>query len=123
MIWVNMKKALAIFEKNLAYYQAEQPEQKQYIRIAKWAIAKMLRLLNRIEEALPLQLALEAEYAAEGEEQDGFVFEELAECYLAKGEEERARAYFAKAHEQLSQVGWLVRSDPERLERMASLAK
>lgn len=117
------EKALDIFERTLAYYQDEQPEQTQYIRIARWSIAKILRLLKHPDEALTMQHALEAEYAAEGGDQDGFVFEELAECYLLKGEETTAKSYFVKAYDLLAQVDWLVRADPERLERMAALAK
>ena len=114
------EKALDIFKRTLDYYEAKADDNVRYVRIAKWCVGRTLRSLNRIDEALAIQLALEAEYEAEGGEQDGFVFEELAECYLLKGNEDLAKPYFAKAYEKLAQVDWFVRSNPERLERMAS---
>src|SRR5215510_9933844 len=52
------------------------------IRIARWCVARVLRSLNRIEEALSIQLTLKDEFETAGES-DGFVFEEIAECLLA----------------------------------------
>lgn len=114
------EQALAIFERTLAYYETEKPEQVRNIRIAKWSIGHTLRSLKQVDEALAIQQALAAEHEAAGDEPDGFVFEELAECYLLLGDEDTARPYFGRAHELLSQLDWFVRSNPERLNRMAS---
>ncbi len=114
------KQALAIFERTLSYYETEKPEQVGNIRIAKWCIGRTLRSLEWVEEAIAIQQALAAEHEAAGDEPDGFVCEELAECYLLVGQEDAAKPYFAQAYELLSQLDWFVRSNPERLERMAS---
>ncbi len=92
------------------------------IRIAQWCVARTLRSLNRIEEALSKQLTLKAEYEAAGES-DGYVFEELGECLLALDRAQEAQPYFAKAHEILSQDTWLAEKEPARLARLRELYK
>lgn len=62
------------------------------IRIAKWMIAWTLRSLNRLDEALAMQLQLEQECAAAGEP-DPYVFAELEELYKLRGDEAQAAAY------------------------------
>ena len=69
------------FEEALAHFQAalkERERRKQVveIRIAKWAVARCLRSLGRRDEARAIQLALKAEWDAEGKE-DRYVLEEL----------------------------------------------
>lgn len=66
--------ALAEFE--LALNERERRAQVNEIRIAKWAVARCLRSLGRRDEALAIQRALKAEWAAEGNE-DKYVLEEL----------------------------------------------
>jgi hypothetical protein len=80
----------------------------------------MLRSLVRFDEALALQQGLLREFDALGE-QDGYVYEEIAECLSVLGREVEARAYFACAYETLSRDPWLVESEPERLERLRVL--
>lgn len=110
--------ALAVFEKALAF-RIEQGKQNN-VRIAKWCIAKTYRMLGRLEEALTIQRLLDKEYAEAGEP-EGYVFEELAEVYLAKGDSAQAKPWFAKAYELLSKDQWLSRDEPERLARMKEL--
>ncbi len=112
--------ALTLFEKALAF-RAEhgQPEQ---IRIAKWSVAKARRFLGQVDEALRLQRELEKEWAQSGEEQDGYVFEELAECLLIKNDP-AAESYFALAYRYLSRDSWLAENEPERLKRLKELGK
>ena len=61
------------------------------IRIACWCIARCLRSLGRVDEALTMQQALLVEYKAEGA-QSGYTFEELGECLLLLGREQRGQA-------------------------------
>ena len=112
--------ALEAFEKAEAYRRAKGsvPE----IRVACWCVARALRSLNRVEEALSKQLALKAEFESAGE-RDGFVFEEIAECLLTLKRSEEARPYFAKAYEALSQDASFVEQEPERLARLKKLGK
>lgn len=116
----NFDLALDYFKKALVERQARQslPE----IRIAKWCIGRTLRSLQRIDEALALQQNLLAEIDADGGN-DGFVHEEIGECLLLQHRTDEARGYFARAHEQLSQDSWLVKQEPERLERLLDLSE
>lgn len=110
--------ALTIFEKALAFrIQQGKPGN---IRIAKWCIAKTHRMLGKLDSALATQIVLEKEYAEAGEP-DGYVYEELGELYLAKGDSAAAAPWFAKAFESLSKDQWLSRDEPERLARMKEL--
>lgn len=113
-------RALAHFEAALEFRRerGEQPE----LRIAEWTVARCLRSLGRLEEALAIQRDLERQWAAAGEAQDGYVFEELGELNLALGRGEDARAYFAKAHALLAKDPWLQANEEARLARIARLA-
>jgi tetratricopeptide (TPR) repeat protein len=91
------------------------------VRIARWSVARTLRSLGRIEEALAEQGALRAELAEVGG-QDGYVDEELGECLLALERPEDARPHSARAYAALSRDPWLREQEPERLRRLAELA-
>lgn len=110
--------ALDLFKKALAAREAE--GKTPNIRIAKWCIARTLRSLDRVEEALAMQEKLHAEFSAEGGA-DGYVQEELGECLLALGRESEAAPHFAAAYQALSEDPWLKRDEPERLERLRAL--
>lgn len=112
--------ALAAFEQAVPLF--EERGNPADVRVARWTVARALRSLGRREEALSRQLALLAEHRAAGSE-DGFVFEEIAECLLALGRGDEARAHFADAYRLLSQDAWLVRDEPGRLARMKQLAE
>lgn len=90
------------------------------IQIARWCVARVLRALDRLGEALAIQKQLLAEQEASGES-DGYVYEELGECYLALGEEQVAQPYFARAYQLLSQDEWLVSQEGARVERLKTL--
>lgn len=112
--------ALKIFEKGEAWQRSEGKVAET--RIAVWAVARTLRSLNRIEEALSRQMALKDEFDAAGET-DGYVFEEIGECLLALKRKNEARPHFAKAYEVLSQDKWLVEQESERLARLKQLGE
>jgi tetratricopeptide (TPR) repeat protein len=80
----------------------------------------MFRLLGRVDEALEIQERL---MRTQSGGEDGFVYEELAECLLVLGRADEARAHFARAHAMLSQDPWLVRNEAARLERLAKFAR
>ena len=87
-------------------------------RIAKWCVAHTLRRMDRIDEALRMQRELEIAWSEDGGDQDGFVFEEIAECLLWQGEDEQARAYFKKALPLLEKIRWIADGEPDRLARI-----
>lgn len=113
------EKALTLFEKSQAYREKE--GQAQGTRIAKWCVARCLRSLKRSEEALAMQELLLAEYESAGARQDGYVFEELAECLRELGRDNEAKPYFAKAYELLAKDQWLQANEKERLDRLKKM--
>lgn len=110
--------ALGMFEKSLAFQQAEQDE--KLIRIAMWTIARTLRSLDRVEEALAKQGELLEVFKVAGTK-DGYVYEEIAECLLLLDQADEAREYFALAHAELSQDPWLEANESVRLVRLKRL--
>jgi tetratricopeptide (TPR) repeat protein len=112
--------ALATFQKGLEWQR--QAGKEREARIAAWTVARTLRSLGRHEEALQMQLDNHASLEAAGEP-DGYTEEEIGECLLALGREEEARPHFARAHALLADDPWLKRDEPERLERLAMLAR
>jgi tetratricopeptide (TPR) repeat protein len=112
--------ALEIFEKGEAWRRSK--GQVKETRIATWTVARTLRSLNRVEEALSKQMTLNDEFESSGES-DGYVFEEIGECLLVLNRLDEARPYFAKAYDVLSKDEWLVGQEPNRLARLQALAR
>ena len=115
----NYEAALKIFAKGETW-QRSKGRVKQ-TRIATWTVARTLRSLNRVEEALSKQLELKDEIASAGEEDDGYVSEEIGECLLALNRPDDARLYFKKAYDKLSKDEWLVEQEPDRIARLKEL--
>jgi tetratricopeptide (TPR) repeat protein len=110
--------ALACFERVLAWQQENGSERA--IRIARWSVGRALRSCGHVERALAVQESL-AQSMATGEP-DGYVFEEIGECLLALGRDAEARPWFARAWSALSTDEWLVRTEPDRLDRLRELS-
>ncbi len=115
------EKALKLFRKGLEWRKTQNNEQA--IRIAKWSVGRCLRSLKKYYEALQIQNELLQEFEEKQLEQDGYVFEELAELYLIKNNQSEAKKYFKLAYEYLSKDEWLKANEPERLERIKKLSK
>jgi tetratricopeptide (TPR) repeat protein len=77
--------ALAMFEKALERRKAQ--GKPRDIRIANWCIARTLRSLGCVTEALAMQRQLRSEIEETGDA-DRYVEEEIAACLLAIGQEE-----------------------------------
>lgn len=112
--------ALDCFTKALAAREAQ--GNAGQIRIARWCVAKTWRMLGQVTEALTMQQALLAETQQLGEP-DGYVSEELGECYLALQQPAQATPHFAQAYALLSQDGWLVANESARLARLKQLGQ
>jgi tetratricopeptide (TPR) repeat protein len=110
--------ALAYFEKALPAWQARGSAAN--VRIARWCIARAYRSLGRIDEALAIQRELARQWAEAGEP-DGYVYEELGELLLAKGDAAAARPNFARAYRLLSEDKGLQADAAERLARLKRL--
>ena len=107
--------ALRMFERALVVHQeaGREPE----LTIARWAVARCLRSLGRIDEALRIQEDLAVTVGAD----DGFVHEERGECLLALDRAEEARPAFALAR-RCPTYAWLAATEPDRLARLRDLA-
>ncbi len=110
--------ALQSFESALVAFQER--GKPQQVNIARWAVARALRSLDRVEEALEKQLMLLVNLDALGEK-DGYVHEEIAECLLLCARPQEAAHHFAQAHALLSADGWLSAHEPDRIERLRVL--
>lgn len=110
--------ALNTFQKALEWRQAQ--GQASDIRIAQWSVARTLRSLGRIQEALDMQRQLLADHELAGT-RDGYVYEEMAECLLLLDKTDEARPYFALAYTELARDSWLVEHETARLERLNKL--
>ncbi len=114
------ERALAIFQKALAW-RVDQGQVAE-IRIARWSVARILRALQRTEEALGIQQSLYEALTQSGAS-DGYVEEELGECLLSLDRADAAQAYFAAAYQSLAADAWLVENEPDRLARLRTLGK
>jgi len=114
----DFESALEIFQKAESYFG--EVRRADRLRIAQWTVARCLRSMNRIEEALSKQMALKAEFDSIGDS-DGYVDEEIGECLLLLKRESEAKPYFAKAYELLSQDEWMMANEVDRMKRMKEL--
>jgi len=89
-----LDESLAAFREALAAY--ERIGRAGGIRIARWQVANVLRLLGRADEALAMQLALERD-AAQAGAPDPYVYDELALLHAARGEADKAAQARARA--------------------------
>lgn len=98
------------------------------IRIARFCVAKVKRVLGRVDEALAEQRRLMAEehggtaYVPVWVKTDGYGNEEIGECLLAQGHADEARPHFVIAYDVLSKDPWLSQREPARIERLRQLA-
>jgi tetratricopeptide (TPR) repeat protein len=108
--------ALGYYRKSLAAYETS--GKAQNARIARWMIARAQRSLGQLDDAEKTQRSLLAEYDKLGEP-DGYVYEELAEIALARGDAAAAKPWAAKAYEALSADVEFAATNRERLDRLA----
>lgn len=113
------EESLLMFEKALELQQQQGDPNK--ILIAKWCVAKTLRVMDHTEEALEIQRDLYEQYQAAGK-RSGYVYEEIAECLTVMGEDQEAQGWFAAAYEELSRDPRLA-DEQDRLNRLKELGK
>ena len=93
----DFERALDAFKEALAV-RSEDPQEPYEREIARYAVGKALRALDRIDEATA-QLELAVAWATEAGIETPYIHEELAECYAAAGRTEEARAQAERAIE------------------------
>jgi tetratricopeptide (TPR) repeat protein len=110
--------ALDYWQKALAVREATGDAQR--LKVARWTVARGYRALGRLDDAQRMQEELAGENAKAGEE-DGYVYEELAEIALARGDRGAAAPWAAKAYALLREDAWLAATEPARLKRLAEI--
>lgn len=113
------------FDTALEYFQQAldhriEQDKAEETRIAQWCVARCLRSLGKVEEALAIQKQLEKENASV-DNPDGHIPEEIAECLYKLGKKDEAKPNFQRAYEMLLKDPWLVENEPKRIERLREL--
>jgi tetratricopeptide (TPR) repeat protein len=111
--------ALQIFLQALKWREEQQSAPEFFL--SKWCVARTLRALNRLEEAIKIQLALMEEMLELGQP-DGYVYEELGELYILKNEPIH-KMYFQFTLNELGQNPYLLKNEAARINRWKILAE
>jgi len=111
--------ALELFLKALTLRERE--GEANNLRLANWAVARAYRSLSRFEDAYAIQKKLEQEYDGL-KQQDGFVYEELAELGIALNRADESKKYFIKAYDALIKDEWFVKNEKKRMKRVKLMA-
>ena len=112
--------ALAYWEKALTLREAM--DDAHALHVARWTVARGYRELGRLDEAETIQRSLAAQ-TERANAPDGYVYEELAELAVARGDRAGARTWAAKAYVLLRNDRSLAASDAARNARLARLAE
>ena len=91
--------------------------------IAKWSVARCLRSMGKVEEALEMQLALRGKDSEMYSCEDGYNSEEIGECLLALNRVDESKPYFKRAFEQLSKDKWVQANEQDKLDRLKLLSE
>lgn len=110
-----LPEALDMFQKAVDFRRLKGNRDRLWI--ARWTVGKTRRAMGEFGAAIFVQETLEKEQILAGLTPDPYVYEELAELYLAT-DNPKAQSYFKLAYEGLSNDKWLLRNEPERLERL-----
>lgn len=90
-------------------------------RIARWTVARGMRAVGRFDEAQAIQMSLAEELDRTGAP-DGYVFEELAELAIARGDRTAAADWAARALPLLAADAGFAAREPGRIARLKELA-
>jgi tetratricopeptide (TPR) repeat protein len=114
------EQALDAFQRALVEREL-QPENREPVALARYAVAKALRTLDRPDEAVPL-LEQAVAWTDEVGRPDGWYHEELAETYTALGRDGDAREHAEKALAVLPDADPEFDPDGERARRLRHIA-
>jgi tetratricopeptide (TPR) repeat protein len=116
----NYQVALTCFQKALNRPRINGETSKQVV--SQWSIARTLRALGQVTEALAVQQALHAELFNQGRS-EGHVDLEIAECLHLLGKLDEAKTYFESAYTKLATNSWYADNKVDELARMKYLYK
>jgi tetratricopeptide (TPR) repeat protein len=114
------EQALDAFERQVLARERD-PDKRQALEISRYAVGKALRALGRSAEAVPLLEGAVAWASGDGAP-DGWFHEELAEEYADLGRDADAADQARAAIPLLERDDPSFAGDPERVQRLASLA-
>lgn len=106
--------ALVMFEQ--ARTDRQKMDDRAGLLVARWAVARCLRSLGRVSDALAEQFDLLRTHEQAGSA-DGFVHEEIGECLIALGRLPDARPHFQRALELLAPPDAAAHVPAERVAR------
>lgn len=89
---------------------------------AKWCVGRVLRSLDKCQDAYRIQQDLLAESQRMQRAVDGIIYEELGECLRCLGRPKEATAYYALAYATLVKDPNFCHKEPDRLNRIKTLA-
>ena len=92
------------------------------LQIIRWSIARALRSLNKLQEALEIQNTLLLELSSTGKT-NGYILLEIAECLQLLQKTEEAKSFYELAHKELNADAWYLDNHKAELNRMQFLYK
>ncbi len=92
------------------------------LQVIRWSMARALRSLNKLSEALEIQNTLLVELSSAGQK-NGFVLLEIAECLQLLQKTEEAKSFYESAYNELSADTWYLDNHKAELNRMQFLYK
>ena len=113
------ERALDLFRKDAVLY--EQNNVKNSVNVSHWSAAKTLRMMGKTDEGLNEQLRLLELFCHAKADEDGYVEEELAECYVIKNNTAEAAKEAGLADDILSKDIWMEANEKDRLNRLKDL--
>ena len=90
--------------------------------ILKWSLARSLRSLHRLPEALEILYSLKNEFE-KNQTPQGEVFLEIGECLQLQQQVAEAKTYFELAYAELSKNPWYIDNQEAELSRIRFLSK
>ena len=115
---MQLPKALESFQRAATCFAAE--DSQRNASMARCWMARMLRLMDRVEEALVVQQEVQVELR-QINVANGVVFEEIGECLRLLKRTAEAQSYFQRAYDLLSTEEWLTNNEPARIKRLKTL--
>lgn len=110
-------KSLELQKKSVDYHTSL--NNKQQLSIAKWSVARVMREMGKVEEALKQQIELRKENETLISCEDGYNSQEIGECLLLLGKKNESKPYFKSAYELLKDEVWVDDIEKERLKKLS----